>query len=191
MATRIVHDKIPRNPRVVRARGKRTAQDTVTPSTRGIRTIAPSTIGIQDREYFSRVMTVAQAAGDALAICQKLRATGDAAAMKTADAAIKPIGKLLKSLDSVMREYVANSNDDPEDLDHSGTANAPTEGDPNAITSQDAAQVARIRHARFSTAAEQAAALGAYNPARVALGLPDEVPDDVYAFIGDVSKVSK
>lgn len=55
----------------------------------------------------------------------------------------------------------------------------------------DAAQVARIRHARFSVAQDTAAARGAYNPARVALGLPDEVPDDVYAFISDVSKVAK
>lgn len=191
MVTRISHDRIPHNPRVVRARGKRKAHDTVTPSTRGIRTIAPSTIGIADREYFGRVMKVAQAAGEALVICQKLRATGNAAAMKTADAAIKPIGKLLKALDSVMREYLAQSNDDPTKFDHTGTANAPTEGDPNAVTGLDAAQVTRIQNARFSTAMDVAEAQGAYNPARVAAGLGDEVPDDLYAFMGNLPKTGK
>ncbi|PLZ01968.1 hypothetical protein CY652_13135 [Burkholderia sp. WAC0059] len=159
-------------------RSRRTT-DTVSPSVRGIRTIAPSTIGIADREYFSRIAKVAQAAGDALAICQKLRATGDATAMKTADAAIKPIGKLLDSLDSILREQNAQQNtDDPEQ----------TVTETHGTSAVSAASDAAIRHARFSVAQDNAEALGAVNPARLAAGLPDDVPEDVYEHMKNLSK---
>lgn len=189
MATRIINIKLPGSKRVP---SKRRAADAVVPGVKGLRTIRPSVIGIAERADLIRsgvtmlqtARAVAAKTGDAelaaLANSPKLN--------KALDAAIKRLGR---QADSILREQNAASNDDPEDLDHTGTANAPTEGDPKAITGMDAAQVTRIRHARFSMAADQAAALGAYNPARVALGLPDEVPDDVYAFMGDVSKASK
>ncbi|MFP6557509.1 hypothetical protein WJ542_04070 [Paraburkholderia sp. B3] len=182
MTTIVRNTKIPNNPRIVKGQKRRAALDAVTPSVKGLaQRAAVLHAGIAT---IKAARDVAEKTGNtelaALANNPKLN--------KAIDAAIKRLGR---DAASILRTQLANSNDDPEDLDHTDTANTPTEGDPNAITGQDAAQIRQIRHARFSTAADQAAALGAYNPARVALGLPDEVPDDVYAFIGDVSKDSK
>ncbi|HKR39829.1 MAG TPA: hypothetical protein VJU59_09140 [Paraburkholderia sp.] len=192
---------MPHNPRIVKGH-KRRAQDTVSPSARGIRTIAPSTIGIQDREYFSRVLKVAKTAGDAIALAAQLRVSGDARAIAAADAALKPIGGLIKALnsnldsflnalrgnvDSILREQQASANtDDPTMLDLSGTNNTPSGMDA-------AATVERINTTRMGIAADQAASFGAANPARVALGLGDEVLSDadLYAHMANLPKNSR
>lgn len=89
---------------------------------------------------------------------------------KALDAAIKRLGR---DADSILREQNAQQNTDD-----------PTQA---ALVGQDAA-IRQIQRARFSTAMDVAEANGALNPSRVAAGLGDEVPDDVYAFMGDPDK---
>jgi len=168
------------------------ALDAVTPSVRGIATrklaglSARASVIVDGIRVIKAARDVAAKTGHAelaaLANSPKLN--------KALDAAIKRLGR---DADSILRTQLATSNDDPENLDHTGSANMPTEGDPSVVTGMDAAQVRQIRHARFAIAMDVAEANGAYNPARVAAGLGDEVLSDeaIYAFMGDRSKAGK
>lgn len=192
MATRIVNIKLPGNKRVP---SKRRAADTVAPSVKGLRSVRPSVIGIAERADLLRsgitmiqtARAVAAKTGDA-----ELGALANSAKLdKALDAAIKHLGR---DADSILRTTLATSNDDPEAQAQSfgsGSVNTPhNSNDPAAVSGQDA-QIRQIRNARFSIAHDVAEARGALNPARVAAGLGDEVPDDVYAFMGDLSKPAK
>jgi hypothetical protein len=191
--TIVRNTKIPHNPRILKGQKNHRAADVVVPSVKGLRTIRPSVLGIAERAELIRsgitmiqtARAVAMKTGDT-----ELAALANSPRLKKAlDTSIK---RLSRDADSILRAQLATSNDNPEDLVRllgTGPVNTPHNSyDPSTISGTDAAQVARIQNARFSTAQDVAEARGALNPARVAAGLGDEVPDDVYAFMGDLSK---
>lgn len=177
MATRQTSVKIPKNVRKSRA-----ALDTIVPSVKGIALRAATLkAGIT---VLQTARAVAAKTGDtelaALVNSPKLN--------KALDAAIK---RLSRQADSILRATLATKNDNPEAQVQSigsGSVNTPHNcNDPSAVSGQDAA-VRQIQNARFSVAMDVAAALGMVNPARVAAGLGDEVPDDVYEHMKSLSK---
>jgi hypothetical protein len=191
MATRIINIKLPGKKRVP---SKRRAADTVVPSVKGIRSMTPSVISLTKRaSVIADGLRVIKAARDVAA------KTGNAelAALvnsprlnKAIDAAVKRFGR---DADSILRTMLATSNDDPLEAAQafgSGSVNTPhNSGDPLVAAGldawegggMDAAKIQQIRNARFSVAQDQAEALGAVNPARIAAGLPDDVDFDPVA----------
>lgn len=183
-------------------RSRRTA-DAVAPGVIGIRAVNPSTVGTAEKRRLAKLGVIANQAvviARGLDAIIKARDSAEASGVPELNKLValatgprmaalinKAVDHLAEQADSILREQNAASNDDPEHLDHTGTFNTPTEGDPSAASGMDAAQITRIRHARFSTEMDVAEARGAFNPARVAAGL-DDVPDDVYAFMGDPDK---
>ncbi|VVD87354.1 hypothetical protein [Pandoraea anhela] len=123
MATRTTSVKIPHNPRIVRARGgKRPVSDAVVPSVKGLRSVTPSTLGIQDRARLGKCVKAATtlAAGlDALITCRdsgypELEALArDPRFVKAIAAAIQ---KISTQVDSIIHPSAEGNPDDAAGL---------------------------------------------------------------------------
>ena len=198
MATTIRNDKIPENWRVgkhdvpsrtdlhrmmrAKAAKKKAAADAVTPSTQGIRTIIPSTLGIADRARFGKYVKAADSLVHGLDAIIKIRNSDEAqqdpelAALandpRLAKAIDRAIGKLAAGVDSLLRDYQANSTDDPEAI-----VTGQTTGQDSAWRAFDAATI-ELREKAAKRAFELRHAANAVNPARVMLGLADDVDLD-------------
>lgn len=175
MTTIVRNTKIPHNPRVVKGQKNRRTADAVAPSVKGIAA-----------RKLAGIVGAASIVGDTLQLvsyAQRLgKLKGDAEVTKAAGACIRPIAEQIDALrsqvDSILREQNATSNDDPEQM----------VTETHGTSAVSAASDAAIRHARFSVAQDNAESLGAVNPARIAAGLPDDVPEDVYEHMKNLSK---
>jgi hypothetical protein len=202
MSTVVSHRKIPQNLTAGRSdtlsrvsghkiHRAKTAADAVIPGTQGIRTIIPSTLGIADHARFGKYVKAADALVHGLDAIIKIRNSDEAqqdpelAAFandpRLAKAIDKAISTLAAGVDSLVREYQETATDDPVAI---------AEG---RITGQDAggwrafdAETLLQREQAARRASELRHAANAVNPARVALGLADDVDLDP---IGTMQKI--
>lgn len=220
MATRMVHDKIPHNPRVVKTRASRDADNLPNLEDYNLKN-GTETYGrgmgseahesrhrdargralyrIGTAPIYNREPTVkpggerfkTRFADDAANLSVhahslvggmdaiiKMRDSGDAELeamsrdprlLKTIDAAISKLGA---AVDSLVREYQANSTDDPEAL-----VTGQITGQDGAWHAFDAETI-QLREAANKRASELRHAANAVNPTRVQLGLADDVDLD-------------
>ncbi|MGQ7938490.1 hypothetical protein [Paraburkholderia sp. D1E] len=177
MSTVVSHRKIPKN---VRVNG--TGKDAVAPTVKGIRTIIPSTLGIADRARFGKYVKAADSLVHGLDAIIKIRNSDEAQAdpelkalandPRLAKAIDKAISKLAAGVDSLVREYNETATDDPEAL-----VTGQITGQDGAWRAFDAATI-QLREQAAKRASELRHAANAVNPARVALGLADDVDLD-------------
>lgn len=183
MATRTTSVKIPHNPRIVRTRGRnRPISDAVVPSVKGLRSVAPSTLGLQGCVRLGKCVKAATslAAGlDALITCRdsghpELEALArDPRFVKAIAAAIQ---KISTQVDSVIHPSAEGNPDDAAGLIGCDGQDG---GNWFALDHETRLQ----REAAAKRAAELRAAIEMDTPqniARIRLGLaPVSVNDDV------------